>query len=172
MSYSTKRAALIADQLERLATQNAHQLAGQVANLDFWISEAADALRVIDEYPARFRRLRDAQVAWVKAHGTKVFGYCPICGGACEFGPETPAPPVRIAAEDFAKARDALRRAAHRYLIRLYRARLLDAAAVRQACDVLGVGLEAEDLTGAPEPNGDSRPMPPDVLVPDPSRKR
>lgn len=39
MSHSTDRAALIAGQLERLARQNAHQLAGQVANLDFWIAE-------------------------------------------------------------------------------------------------------------------------------------
>jgi len=61
-SYSIERAALIADQLERLATQNLHQLAGQAANLIFWISEAAHAIRTIDEYPARFRRLREAQV--------------------------------------------------------------------------------------------------------------
>ena len=84
MSYSIKRAILIADQLERLATQNAHQLAGQVANLAFWISEAVHAISTIDDYPVRFRRLRDAQVGWVKAHGTKICGYCPHYGGACE----------------------------------------------------------------------------------------
>lgn len=66
MSYSIKRASLITDQLERLATQNAHQLAGQFSNLDFWIAEGVDAIRVINEYPQRFRRLREAQVAWVK----------------------------------------------------------------------------------------------------------
>jgi hypothetical protein len=63
MSYSIKRATLIADQLERLATQNAHQLAGQFGNLDFWISEAVGAIRVLNEYPERFRSLRDGQVA-------------------------------------------------------------------------------------------------------------
>jgi uncharacterized protein YecT (DUF1311 family) len=84
MSYSLKRASLITDQLQRLATQNAHQLAGQFSNLDFWIDEAADAIRVINEYPRRFRRLREAQVAWVKAHDTKIEGYCPICEGVCE----------------------------------------------------------------------------------------
>jgi hypothetical protein len=47
MSYSIKRAALISDQLERLATQNAHQLAGQFGNLDFWIAEAVGAIRVV-----------------------------------------------------------------------------------------------------------------------------
>jgi hypothetical protein len=146
MAYSSKRAALIADQLDRLATQNAHQVAGQLANLDFWIAEAVDALRVIEEYPARFRRLREAQVAWVKAHGTKVSGYCPICGGGCEFGPQTPEPPHRTPAEDLIDARDALRRAMRRYLLRLHRMHLRDATAVRQACHAVGIGVEAEDL--------------------------
>jgi len=50
VSYSIERANLIADQLERLATQNTHQLAGQVANLDFWISETVAAISIIDNY--------------------------------------------------------------------------------------------------------------------------
>jgi hypothetical protein len=54
VSYSIQRANLIADQLERLATQNTHQLAGQVANLDFWVSEAVAAISTIDDYPVRF----------------------------------------------------------------------------------------------------------------------
>jgi hypothetical protein len=40
MAYTLERAALIASQLERLATSNVHQLAGQFANLDFWLDEA------------------------------------------------------------------------------------------------------------------------------------
>ena len=67
VSYSTRRAALVADQLERLATQNAHQLAGQVSNLAFWIAQATAAIRTIDDYPARFRRLRPGRLgpgAW------------------------------------------------------------------------------------------------------------
>lgn len=75
MTYSIKQAEIIADQLERLATQNTYQLAGQVANIDFWIAEAVHAVRTIDDYPARFQRLRDAQVGWVEEHGTKVSNY-------------------------------------------------------------------------------------------------
>ena len=146
MSYSIARASLIAEQLERLATQNAHQLAGQLANLDFWVTEAADAIRVLHEYPDRFKRLRDAQVAWVRAHETKVVGFCPICGGACEFGPTTPAPPQRIPAEQLAEARSAVQRAGRAYLLRLYRARHLEQSAVRQACDRLDIGVELEDF--------------------------
>jgi len=39
-----------------------------------------------------------------------------------------------------------VRRAARRYLVRLYRADFLDEHALRRACNELGVGLEAEDL--------------------------
>src|SRR5262245_33149251 len=66
LSYSIQRAGLIAEQLERLATQHAHQLAGQVANLAFWISEAVGAISILDDYAARFLALRNAQVGWVK----------------------------------------------------------------------------------------------------------
>jgi hypothetical protein len=155
LSYSLKRASLIADQLERLATQNAHQLAGQLSNLDFWIAEAADAIRVIDEYPHRFRRLRDAQVAWVRAHDTKVDGYCPLCGGACEFGPQTPEPPLRIPAEELGEARAAVQRAGRAYLLRLYRARLLEKDAVCEACDKMDIGVESEDFQRIAAPTGE-----------------
>lgn len=170
MSYSIKRAALIADQLQRLATQNAHQLAGQRSNLDFWIAEATDAIRVVDEYPRRFRLLHDAQIAWVNAHGTKVSGYCPICGGACEFDPRTPEPPHRISAEELSAARMAVQTAGRRYALRLYRAQLLDEHAVRRVCHQLDIGVEREDLQRSVlsvEPDQST----PDLL-PNPNRKR
>ena len=152
MAYSIKQAAIIADQLERLATQNTHQLAGQVANLDFWISEAIHAVRTIDDYPARFRRLRDAQVGWVKAHGTKVSGYCPACGGACEFGPQTPDAPNWIPTQDLAEAREAIRQAGRRFLLRLYRAHFVDEDRVREECNLIGIGVESEDFNRASAP--------------------
>lgn len=146
MSYSIQKATLIADQLQRLATQNTHQLAGQVANLDFWLAEAVHAIATIDQYPERFQRLRVAQVGWAKAHGTRVSGYCAHCGGGCEFGPQVPDPPRRIPAEDLAAARAAVRQTGRLYLLRLYRAQLIDESAVRRACDDLGAPLESEDL--------------------------
>ena len=145
-SYSIDRANLIADQLERLASQNLHQLAGQFANLDFWMAEAASALSALDGYSARYRALRDAQVGWVKAHGTKVYGPCPVCGGVCEFDPRTPDPPRRIRSEDLDAARTRVRHAARRYLLRLYHARFLTEDAVRRSCDQLGANVETEDF--------------------------
>ena len=146
MSYSIKRAGLIADQLERLATQNVHQLSGQVANLGFWMAEAAGAISALDDYPVRFRLLRDAQVGWVEAHGVTVSGYCAHCGGRCELGPTKPEPPQRTPSENVEAAREGVRRAARRYLLRLYRARFLDEDAVRQACAEIRVGVETEDF--------------------------
>ena len=170
MSYSIKRATLIAEHLERLATQNAHQLAGQFANLDFWIAEAADAIRVMEQYPVRFRRLRDAQVAWVRAHDTKVSGYCLICGGVCEFDPRTPDPPLRIRSEELADARTVLQRAGRAYLLRLYRAHLLEKDAVQRVCDQLDIGVEEDDFHRVAPPPDDDQPTP--DLLRDPSRKR
>jgi hypothetical protein len=146
MAYSIDRAALLTKQFERFAHSNVHQLAGQVANLEFWIDEAIYALRTIDEYPGRFRRLRDAQVAWVRAHGTKVSGYCEICGGACEFGPQSPMPPQRIPSDQMEEARARLRRAAYAFLLRCYRSGLLLETGVRAAGDRIGIVVESEDL--------------------------
>jgi hypothetical protein len=150
VAYSIERAALIADQLERLATQNLYQLAGQFVNLDFWIAEAAHAIQVLDDYPARFERLRETQREWVRAHGTKVSDYCPICRGACELGSETtPPPPQRIRGEEVTAARRGVRQGGRRYLLRLYRARLLDEDGLRRAAAQLGIDLEDEELAPA-----------------------
>lgn len=171
MAYSIKRAGLIADQLERLATQSAHQLAGQVSNVAFWISEAIGAISVLDEYPGRFRRLRDAQVGWVKAHGTKISGYCAHCGGPCELGPDTPAPPQRIPSQDVEAAREGVQRAARRYLLRLYRAHLLNEDAVRRASGEIGAGVEPEDFERGPAPASQDLALPLDMATSRPKER-
>ncbi len=40
LAYTIDQATLLASQLERLATAGAHQIAGQFANLEFWLAEA------------------------------------------------------------------------------------------------------------------------------------
>jgi hypothetical protein len=150
MSYSIAKAALIADQLSRLSTQHAHQLAGQLSNLTFWMAEAAAAVAVIDDYPARFRRLRDAQVAWVKSRDVKVPIYCPVCRGECEFSPATPAAPQRIPSEELSAARDQVRRAAAQLLLRLHRASLLELSELERYAEELELPIEPEDLRGGP----------------------
>ena len=151
--YSIARAELIAEQIGRFATQHLHQLAGHHANLGFWIAEAAAAVRTIDDYQRRFRQLRDAQLAWVGEHGTKVTRNCPVCRGPCEFGPQTPDRPQRVPSEDLNAAREALRRAVRQFLVRLHRAGFMSEKEVREAAESVGASIEIEDL----EPETDAR---------------
>ena len=52
MSFSTDIAELVANQLSRFVTLNRHQLAGQAANLEFWVVQVRLALDTIDGYGA------------------------------------------------------------------------------------------------------------------------
>jgi hypothetical protein len=143
--YSISRAELVADQIRRFSTQHLHQLAGHRANLDFWVAEAAAAVRSIDEYQQRFRRLRDAQTAWVKEHDTR-FVHCPICRGPCDLGPQRPEPPRRVPSDDLSAARTAVRVAVRDFLLRLYRAELIGASEVEAYAASVGALVESEDL--------------------------
>ena len=144
--YSIARAELIADQVARFATQHLHQLAGHHANLEFWVSEAASAVRAVDEYQQRFKRLQHAQLAWVSEHKTKITRYCPICRGGCEFDPQTPPRPQRVRSEDLGDAREAIRRAVRQFLVRLYHAGFIAEPQLRQHADAVGATIELEDL--------------------------
>lgn len=147
MRYSIEQAALLARQLESFAMRDAHQLAGHVANLDFWLDETCHVLAAIDGYPDRFRRLRDGQQAWIELHETRTDRQCPICRETpCELGAKPPWPPTRIPSEDMESARRGVRQGCYRFLLRLYRVGLLDEPALRGACDRVGVTLEREDL--------------------------
>src|SRR6266446_1300116 len=84
MSFSENMAKVVADQLVRFVTLNRHQLAGHVANLDFWIAQARHALEVIDGYQERFRRLKAGQADYVATHQITV---------SLSFDPDIKGPP-------------------------------------------------------------------------------
>ena len=73
MSFSTDMAKLVTEQLSRFNTLNRHQIAGQVANLDFWLAEVRHALDVLNGYGSRFQLLKTAQAKHVKEHHTTEF---------------------------------------------------------------------------------------------------
>lgn len=145
-AYTLAKATLIGDQLARLATQHPHQLAGQLSNLDFWMQEAAAAVAVIDDYAARFRKLRDSQVAWVRARDLKVTLHCRICRGPCAFAAHTPEAPRRIPAEQLVVARNHVKLSAARLLLRLHRGGLLSESELRSQAAVLELRIQPEDL--------------------------
>jgi hypothetical protein len=127
-------ARLVADQLSRFVTLNRHQLAGQVANLDFWLAQVRHALAVIDGYGARFVRMHGAQEQYVAAHGTTEF-----TPGA-DFPTERRAsPPRRIPDRELRQARRSLTEAAYRFLERCRRDGLISKPQWSEARGSLGV---------------------------------
>ena len=73
MPYTIDVVRPLIDQLAKFATLNRYQLAGHVANLDFWLGEVRHGLAVIDGYGERFERLRAAQQRHVSEHRSTIF---------------------------------------------------------------------------------------------------
>jgi hypothetical protein len=140
MSFSENMAKVVADQLTRFVTLNNHQLAGHVANLDFWIAQARHALAVIDGYQERFRRLKAGQGEYVAAHQSRL---------PSPFDPDLTGPPAlprRVPDASLREARRSLVDAMYRFLVRLYRDMLISESQLRALCGDLGIGVDPADL--------------------------
>jgi hypothetical protein len=137
VSFSTNIANLVANQLSRLTTLNRHQLAGQVANLDFWLGEIQHAFAVIDGYGVRFTRMHAAQEQHVTAHGTTEFDL------DADWDTERRAsPPRRVPGQELEKARHSLIQAASRFLERCHRDGFLSNDRLSAAVESLDVRRE------------------------------
>lgn len=137
MSYSEHVAKVIADQLERFVTLNRHQLAGHVANLDFWLAEARHALDVIDNYQARFKSLKAAEMEFVARHDVKI---------DTEFHSVRPSPPYRVADAARDEARKSVTNGLYRFLLRLYRERLIAEAQWHSILSSFDIGIDPADV--------------------------
>lgn len=123
MPFTTDMAGLVANQLTRFVTLNRHQLAGQVENLDFWMTEVRHALDVIDGYGIRFVRLHAAQERYVAVHNVTTSEIRPA--GVTE---RRPPPAVRrVPDRELQRARRALVMAATQFLERCRAEGLLSA---------------------------------------------
>ncbi len=134
MSFSTDMAHLVAEQLSRFVTLNRHQLAGQVANLDFWLAEVRHALAVIDGYGVRFVRMQGAQEQYVTAHGTTE-----SVPGVDDFTERRASPPRRIPDRELRKARSALTEATKHFLERCRREGFVSESELSDAIGSLGI---------------------------------
>jgi hypothetical protein len=143
--YTIERANLLAAQFQRFKSSHSHHLAGLFANLDFWLEEVEASYRIIDQYQERFTRLRQAQEDWVENHDSKEYRYCPICEGQCEFDDGTPPSPHRTSSADLLTRHD-LREAARSFLLRGYRAGILDEDQLHETCTRIGTGVEPSEL--------------------------
>ncbi|HET9279481.1 MAG TPA: hypothetical protein VFN95_14900, partial [Flavitalea sp.] len=110
MIYTIEKANLISEQLRRFTNGYAHHVAGQFANIDFWLHEVQESIKTVDEYNKRFNNIRDGQKKWVESHGTIVYDYCPHCGGKCELndGNRKPPLPERVSSNELLATRKEL----------------------------------------------------------------
>ena len=149
MAYMVDQANGVAALLERFTTSYAYQVAGQFANLEFWLGETIHALDALEGYSERFERLSEAQTEWIGAHNVVVGSFCPACKGQCEFEPELQRPqaPTKIPSSARNEAILRLRDAAYYFLLRCFRMKLLNESSLRSTCARIGTGVEARDLT-------------------------
>jgi hypothetical protein len=143
MAYSSEIARVLTEQLARLTTLNRHQLAGQVANLDFWLSEIRHHLEVISGYGARFERLKAAQKKHTIEHRVVEI---PLGPADSWFGTPMAQLPKRVPDTELNDARTALTETTYRFLIRCWNEGLIEEPDVRKACDSLGIGVDSSDL--------------------------
>lgn len=128
MSFSTDLAKVVSKQITKFITLNQAQLAGQVANLDFWTTQVRHCLSVIDGYDKRFRQMCKAQ--------RKSVGYN---RGAQEWGKTL----VKVPDDELLEARNALCVATHRFLVKCYRMGLITPDEFKAAC--LASGIEYDE---------------------------
>ena len=148
MAYIIDQANAVAAMLEKFTTAHAYQVAGQFANLEFWIGETVHAVDALDGYTERFERLSAAQSGWIGTHNVVVGSYCPACKGQCEFEPDLKPPqaPTEIPSERQNEAIRRLRDGMYFFLVRCFRMNLIDENALRDVCARVGTSVEARDL--------------------------
>lgn len=148
MAFIIDRADAVASMLEKFTTAHAYQVAGQYANIEFWITETLHALDALADYDNRFERLAAAQREWVDAHNVVVGSFCPMCGGQCEFDPDLKPPraPTKIPSRGRDDAARRLKDAFYFFILRCYRMNLTDEQALRDTCSRVGTSIEARDL--------------------------
>ena len=65
MIYTVEKANLITKQLNKFKDNYAFMVAGQFANIEFWINEVETAITAIDEHNIRVTKKYDAQEKWI-----------------------------------------------------------------------------------------------------------
>lgn len=151
MSYSSAIADLLAAQLTKFATLNRHQLAGQAANLDFWLTEVRHCLAVLDSYRDRFLRMREAQESYVDRKATVEFPRSMNLNDreSDHEGMKRPERPRQVDDKELKQSRVNLCDAAYRFLVRCCNEGLVSESVLRASCGALGIGIETRDIKKA-----------------------
>ena len=140
MSFSENLSKVVTDQLTRFVTLNRHQLAGHMANLEFWLDQVRHVLAVIDGYQERFRALKAGQTEYVLQHQTTNF---------LPDDPDiqwTPALPQRVSDQSLREARRNVVDSTYQFLMRLYHDGFIHEARLRSLCRNLNIGIDPLEL--------------------------
>ncbi len=149
MIYTIEKAILVTKQLQKFTDSNDYMVAGQFANIDFWISEVVSAIKTFDEHNMRFHKMYEAQKNWIKENNTTVPDYCHICNGICELSIEhyiKPELPKRRFKNEKKEARKELVDASYYFLIRCFKTGLLNKEEIDCLCDKIGTSIDPYDL--------------------------
>ncbi len=146
MIYTIEKANLISKQLRKFTNGYTHHIVGHYANIDFWMNEVTDALKVIDNHRHRFDDMYNAQKIWIDDHEVVVHEYCPICRGKCEFSDGKPTLPEFRFKSELADAKKNLVDAAYYFLVRCFRVGLLTREDLKNKCDLIGASIDPNDL--------------------------
>ena len=149
MIYTTKRAILITKQLRKFTDSYAYMVAGQFANIDFWMNETVSSIRAIDEHNMRFEKMCEAQKKWIEDKNVSVPDYCSICNGICELSEQhykKPELPRNRAKNEKKESRKELIDSAYYFLVRCFKIGLLNQEELKGYCSKIGTSIDPYDL--------------------------
>ncbi len=149
MIYTVEKANLITIQLNKFKDSYAFIVAGQFANIDFWINEVESTIKAIDEHNIRFGKMYNAQEKWIEEKNVKIPDYCYICNGICELSDEhykKPELPKQRAKNDKNDSRKELINATYYFLVRCLKLELLNKKLFQEYCNRIGTSFDPNDL--------------------------
>lgn len=149
MIYTVERANLITKQLKKFTDSYAFMVAGQFANVDFWIGEVVSAALALDEHKARFDKMYEAQHNWIEEKQVRVPNYCHICNGICELSHARyvkPAIPKNLASAEKKESRKELIDSAYYFLVRCHNIGLINEEELKRYCSRIGTSIDPNDL--------------------------
>lgn len=149
MIYTIEKANLISERLRKFTDSYAYMVAGQFANIDFWIDEITNSIKAIDEHNLRFEKMCEAQKKWVEEKNVRVPDYCHICNGICELSEQhykKPELPKQRAKTEKKESRKELVDSAYYFLVRCFKIGLLSKEEFKEYCNQIGTSVDLNDL--------------------------
>lgn len=150
MIYTVEKANLITKQLNKFKDSYAFIVAGQFANIEFWMNEVESTITAIDEHNIRFTKMYDAQEKWIEEKNVRIPDYCYICNGICELSNEhykKPDFPKQRAQNEKNESRKELINATYYFLVRCFKLELLNEKLFQEYCHRIGTSIDPNDLT-------------------------